>query len=118
MQTPLSGPDARLAAAWVFTRSGSTWTQQGPSLSGSGERVPNKCGFEFAASVALSSDGNTALIGGRGPLTENCLGLGSAWVFTRSGTTWTEQARIKPSDENGYAEFGSSVGLSATATPR
>jgi hypothetical protein len=108
----IGGPDANLAAAWVFTRSGSSWTQQA-SLTGSGERVPNPCGYEFAASVALSSDGNTALIGGRAPLTEECLGLGSAWVFTRSGTTWTEQVRIKPSDENGYAEFGASVGLSA-----
>ena len=59
-------PDRRLrlqraiGAAWVFTRSGSTWTQQGPKLTGSGEVGAG----EFGESVALSSNGNTALIGG------------------------------------------------------
>ena len=40
-----------------------------------------------SASVALSADGNTALIGGFG----DNEGAGAAWVFTRSGATWTQQ---------------------------
>ena len=47
-------------AAWVFTRSGSTWTQQGPKLVGTGAVGTAEQGW----SVALSADGNTALIGG------------------------------------------------------
>ena len=62
--TALIGGHARqrpsVGAAWVFTRSGSTWTQQGEKLTGGGETGAG----EFGASVALSSDGNTALIGG------------------------------------------------------
>ena len=58
----IGGPDDNgdVGAAWVFTRSGSTWTQQGSKLTGSGE-VGNG---DFGFSVALSADGNTALIGG------------------------------------------------------
>ena len=42
---------------------------------------------EFGYSVALSADGNTALIGGPG---DNG-GAGAAWVFTRSGSAWAQQ---------------------------
>src|SRR5262249_54327972 len=77
------GDNSFLGAAWVFTRWGSIWTQQGSKLTGSEEiSAP-----EFGAGVALSSDGNTALIGGPG---DNLL-KGAAWAFTRSGSTWTQQ---------------------------
>ena len=44
----------------MFTRSGASWTQQGSKLTGSDEIGAGG----FGASVALSADGNTALIGG------------------------------------------------------
>jgi trimeric autotransporter adhesin len=50
-----------VGAVWVFTRSGSTWRQQGPKLTASDEKGD---GY-FGDSVALSADGNRALIGGR-----------------------------------------------------
>ena len=92
-------------AAWVFTRSGSTWTQRGEKLAGSGE-----AGFsQFGSSVALSSDGNTALVGGQ----HDNNGAGAAWVFTRSGPTWTQQGeKLTGSGETGEGYFGSSVALS------
>ncbi len=97
--------DAR-GAAWVFTRSGSTWTQQGPKLTGSegsGER-------RFGGSVALSSDGNTALIGGPADTGH----LGAAWVFTRSGSEWTQQgSKLTGGKESGEGRFGYSVALSS-----
>ena len=92
-----------VGASWVFTRSGSTWTQQGEKLTGSGAGFFNF----FGASVALSSDGNTALIGGPGE-------GGAAWVFTRSGSTWTQQGeKLTASGESGAEWFGSSVALSS-----
>jgi hypothetical protein len=60
-------------AAWVFTRSGSTWSQQGGKLTGGGETG----GGFFGSSVALSSDGNTALIGG----SADDRNVGAAWEF-------------------------------------
>jgi hypothetical protein len=93
-------------AAWVFTRSGSTWTQQGSKLTASDE---NGTG-QFGSRVALSADGNTALIGGIGDNSD----VGAAWVFTRSGSTWTQQgSKLTASDESDPGYFGYSVALSS-----
>ncbi|HVN75193.1 MAG TPA: hypothetical protein VMT19_02670, partial [Thermoanaerobaculaceae bacterium] len=70
-------------AAWIFTRSGSSWSQQGNKLVGSGASGAANQGW----SVALSGDGNTALVGAPADNT----GVGAAWVFARSGSTWRQQ---------------------------
>src|SRR5262249_31602437 len=67
----------------VFTRSGGTWSQQGNKLVAS-DAMGNAA---QGASVALSADGNTAIVGGS---QDNNL-VGAAWVFTRSGGVWTQQ---------------------------
>src|SRR5262249_21484206 len=59
-------------AAWVFTRSGGVWSPQGNKLVAPG-------GADFGSSVALSADGNTALIGDP----DNNGAFGAAWVFVR-----------------------------------
>ena len=93
-------------AAWVFTRSGGVWSQQGPKLVGSGAVGAADQGL----SVALSGDGNTAIVGG---LTDNA-SLGAAWVFTRSGGVWSQQgAKLVGSGAGGAATQGRSVALSA-----
>jgi hypothetical protein len=102
-------------AAWVFTRSGSTWTQQGEKLTGTSEIGKG----ELGKSVALSADGDTALIGG--PADND--GAGAAWVYSRSGSTWSQQGEKLVGDctgscanegtgETGEGKFGTSVGLS------
>jgi hypothetical protein len=91
-------------AAWVYTRSGSAWTLQ--------EKLTSKeasGNVQQGYSVALSSDGNIALIGGKSY--EG--GTGAAWVFTRSGSTWSERAKLIGGEASGDAEQGSSVALSA-----
>jgi hypothetical protein len=98
-------------AAWVFTRSGSTWSQQGLKLTPSDGNAGG--GGSFGSAVALSQNGNTALIGGSGDSSQD----GAAWVFTRSGTNWGQQGpKLRPSDEVNAPSgggFGSSVALSA-----
>jgi hypothetical protein len=101
---------ATVGAAWVFTRSGPAWTQQGSKLTGGGEVGDGR----FGKSVALSANGNTALIGGYfdgGPKAEPQ--TGAAWVFTRSGPAWTEQAKLTGTGEVGLGQFGLSVALAA-----
>ncbi len=93
-------------AAWVFTRSGSTYTQQGSKLTQSD--AVGQVGF--GASVALSGDGNTAVIGGP---QQDGKGVGGAWVFTRSGSTWTPGPELAPNNAAGAARFGTSVALSS-----
>ena len=101
-----AGNQDRVGAAWVFTRSGTTWTQQGPKLVGTGT-TGGYPGALQGWSVALSGDGNTALVGGKG---DNG-GGGAVWVFARSGTTWTQQGP-KLVGSGGGGDFGQSVALS------
>jgi hypothetical protein len=104
----LGGPDDNdsLGAAFVFTRAGTTWAQQGSKLVGSGASGPfTSQGF----SVALSADGNTALVGGPGDDNQ----LGAAWVFTRSGAAWTQLGnKLVGTGAIVNATQGSSVALS------
>jgi len=94
-----------MGAAWVFTRSGGIWSQQGTKLVGSGASDASQ-----GTSVALSSDGNTAIVGG---YSDNS-SAGAAWVWTRSGTTWTQQgAKLVGSGASGAARQGMSVALSS-----
>lgn len=93
-------------AAWVFRRTGSTWAQQGGKLVGSGNVGAARQGH----SVALSADGNTALLGGWADNSHN----GAAWVFVRSGTTWVQQgSKLVGSGNTGAAKQGIAVALAA-----
>jgi hypothetical protein len=95
-----------VGAAWVFARTGTTWSEQGGKLTGGTEEAGEA---RFGHSVALSADGDTALVGGRNDDGK----LGAAWVFARAGATWAQQgAKLTPaSGEAGAAEFGYSVAL-------
>ncbi len=99
--------NGNVGAAWVWTRSGGAWSQQGQKLVGSGAAGNATQG----CSVALSADGNTAIIGG---LADNSFG-GAAWVWTRSGGVWTQQSpKLVGSDAiGGASDQGISVSLSA-----
>ena len=83
-----------MGAAWVFTRSrAGVWSQQGPKLVGTGAIGTY---IEQGSSVSLSADGNTAIVGGRGDdflggAEPYVVGVGAAWVFTRSDGVWTQQ---------------------------
>jgi hypothetical protein len=93
-------------AAWVYTRSGGVWTQQGNKLVDTGAIGNTNQGD----SVALSSDGNTAIVGGGGANG----GKGAAWVYTRSGGVWTQQGnKLVGTGAIGYAHQGNSVALSS-----
>jgi len=105
------GDEGQTGAAWVFTRSGSTWTQQGPKLTASGESPKGA----FGVSVALSGDGNTALIGASADkfLGEAQQQLGSVRVFTRSESSWTETQKLEAGVRGANDEFGTSVAISS-----
>jgi hypothetical protein len=93
-------------AAWVFTRSAGVWSQQGGKLAGAGAVGAATQGY----SVALSADGNTALVGG---WLDNGQ-VGAAWVYRRSAGVWTQQGgKLTGSDAVGFPREGGSVALSA-----
>jgi hypothetical protein len=108
-------------AVYVFTRTGTTWSQQAYIHASNAE-----AGDSFGVSVALSDDGNTLLAG---TLDEDCLATGvnppgcdddrqldistgAAYVFVREGTTWSQQAYLKSSNTGANDWFGSRLALS------
>jgi FG-GAP repeat len=105
--------NSKTGAAWVFSRSRGVWTQQGKKLVGSGAVGSSNQGW----SVALSADGNTAIVGGPSdnmwdPSVPFGLGAaGAAWVFSRSGSGWTQEGEKLVSTRS--ARQGMSVALSA-----
>jgi len=95
-------------AAWVFTRSGGTWSQQGDKLVAIGNS-----GGAGPMQVALSASGNTAVVSHEDDNSE----FGAVWVFTRSGSIWTQQGnKLLPSDNTGAPLIGYSVAISADGT--
>jgi hypothetical protein len=96
----------RTEGAWIFTRNGDEWTQQGNKLVGSGAVGAARQGM----AVALSADGNTAIVGGAADNNNT----GAAWVFTRVGSVWTQQGKkLVGSGAEGRARQATSVALSA-----
>jgi hypothetical protein len=91
-------------SACVFTRNGSVWTQQ-DKLTASDAAL----GDQFGDSVAVSVD--TAVVGALGN-DDHGADSGSAYVFTRSGSSWTEQAKVTATDGAADDYFGCSVALS------
>ncbi|MBL8212921.1 MAG: hypothetical protein JNK87_19555, partial [Bryobacterales bacterium] len=124
--TPTPGAASDSGAAYIFVRSGNAWTQQAymkASNSGPGDR--------FGASVSIAGD--TVLIGApieasvaagvnANQSDNSAPGAGAAYVFTRTGNTWQQQAYLKASNPGGFFvstqgqslgdQFGWSVSLS------
>jgi uncharacterized protein (TIGR03437 family) len=87
----------------VFTTTGSTWTQQAKLIASDGA-----AGDQFGSSVAVS--GANALVGASASASNQ----GAAYVFSSSGSTWTQQAKLTASDAAAGDEFGASVSLSGS----
>ena len=100
-----AGGNSDQGSAYVFTRSGTTWTEQSKLTASDGA-----ANDQFGRSVALSGD--TAVVGAHADNVGANSDQGSAYVFTRSGTTWTEQAKLTASDGAASDYFGMSVALS------
>ena len=98
-----SMPNCQSGSAYVFRRDGTMWTEEA-KLTASDQSVQER----FGHSVWL--DGNQAIIGA---YADDDTGgdSGSAYVFQFDGTTWTEEAKITPSDAAAGDNFGYSVSL-------
>jgi hypothetical protein len=108
-------------AVYVFTRSGKTWTQQ--AYLKASDTVSNASAELFGSSLSFSDDGNTLAVGagnensnatgiGGDDSDNSALSSGAVYVFTRSGTTWTQQAYVKASNSEADDWFGGGLSLS------
>lgn len=84
---------------YIYTLASDTWTLQGTVNAGANQQA----GAKFGYSVSVSGD--TMVVGAP---TENS-NAGAAYVFTRSGGTWTLRARLVPSSPIANSVFGVSV---------
>ena len=91
-------------AAYVFTESGSAWTQTAELTASDGA-----AGNYFGYSVAIS--GNTVVVGAYNT-TVGGIKQGAAYVFTESGSAWTQTAELTASDGAAGNDFGDSVAIS------
>jgi FG-GAP repeat len=98
-------PNANQGSAYVFTRSGTTWTLQQQLIASDAAASDN-----FGCSVALS--GETALVGANQDDVAANTDQGTAYVFVRSGTSWTQQRQLIASDGAANDRFGWGVALS------
>jgi len=101
------GQASNAGAAYIFTRTGVTWTQE-QKISASNGAANNS----FGLGVTLTSDGNTALLGASGRNSAT----GAAYLFTRSVGTWSEQQMLTASDAAVNFSFGSDVAISSDGT--
>src|SRR5207247_169984 len=92
-----------VGAAYVFVRRGTTWSQEAELTASDGGAMDY-----FGSSVSVS--GSTAVVGAPAGGSHEAA-PGSAYVFTRSGGIWSQQAELTPSDGGADDEFGISVGL-------
>ncbi|NOY90804.1 MAG: hypothetical protein GXP55_06290 [Deltaproteobacteria bacterium] len=104
-------------AIYVFSRSGSTWSQEAYVKASNTD-----AGDQFGNTVSLSTNGSVLATGAwredsiatgiGGNQANGTVQAGAAYVFSRSGVTWTQQAYIKPPNTARYDLFGYSVALS------
>ncbi len=91
-------------SAYVFKRSGTSWTEEAKLLASDGAESDN-----FGWSVSISGD--YVVVGAKGD-EDNGDRSGSAYVFKRSGTSWVEETKLLASDGAALDNFGSSVSIS------
>jgi hypothetical protein len=91
-------------AAYIFTRVNGSWQLQA-------KLTPSDATSQVSFGQAVSLSGDTAVVGAPYAAVAGTP-AGSAYVFTRSGSSWTQQARLSASDYTAYDYFGSSLSLS------
>jgi hypothetical protein len=111
-----SGLAYEAGAAYVFVRSGTSWSQQA-YLKASNPDFEDLFGFSVAVSgdtvVVGAPYEDSSATGVNGNESDNSApDSGAAYVFVRSGTTWSQQAYLKASTTNMFDSFGESVALS------
>jgi hypothetical protein len=98
------GPNASQGAAYVFTRSGTTWPLQAKLIAPDGSSSDN-----FGNSVSIAGD--YVIVGAAGDDVDGKTNQGSAYIFKRTGTTWSQQAKITSIDGEANDNFGTSVSM-------
>ena len=101
------GSNARQGAAFVFSGSGSSWTQTQELTAADGA-----ANDFFGFSLALS--GSTLVVGAWNHKVGANSGQGAAYVYTQNGSSWNQSAELTASDGAGNTGFGIDVSVSSS----
>ena len=91
-------------AAYIFLRDGTSWSQQAKITASDADSSWGQFGFN------LGIYGDYAVIGAHNNNDEGT-NTGSAYIFYRDGTSWSQQAKLTASDGAAYDSFGHNVGI-------
>lgn len=94
-------------SAYVFDRSDGSWFQGSKLAASEGDEND-----AFGASVALTDDGTTAVVGAPDDEDPNGKTAGAAFVFSRTGDGWTQVATLAAPDGDSGDDFGRAVDIS------
>ncbi len=101
-------------SAYVFTRSGITWTQQAKLTADDGA-----ANDWFGNAIAVQGDSVLVAAFNNDDFGTNS---GSTYLFSRTGSVWTQEAKLLPADGAGGDRFGSAIAIgndtAAIGTPR
>ncbi|WP_277543585.1 hypothetical protein [Haloarcula laminariae] len=114
ISTVQSSDESNSGSAYVFENSDGTWSRQTKLVPNDSDQYD-----EFGYSVALSSDGTTAIIGAPSdddPYGGTYTGGGSAYVFDNAGNSWTQRTKLAANDGDSGDNFGFSVAVSGDGT--
>ena len=99
------GGNSNQGSAYIFLKAGIIWSQESKLTSSDGKANDN-----FGVSVSISGD--YAIVGAPGDDISTNFKQGSAYIYYRTGSTWTQQAKLTASDGKALDEFGHSVAIS------
>jgi len=102
----ISGDYAISGSAYIFYRSGTTWSQQAHLVASDAAEI-----LYWGGAVSIYD--NIAIVGAEHTInSDDGLFSGSAYIFSRSGTTWSQQEKLTASDAAASDHFGNSVSIS------
>lgn len=96
---------------YIFVRSGNSWTQEALILS---PDTVNET--RFGEKISISGNGDRIIVGSRSATVSGQSSAGKAYVFVRTGTTWTVEATLTNATPATNDQFGSSVAIDTSGT--
>ena len=98
-------------AVYIYKRNGTTWTEE--AIITASDKVTND---QFGSHLAITGDGTRVIIGSSSADVGGVTNCGAVYVFTRSGTTWTEEAKLTASDKADNTLLGSKIAVDNNGT--
>lgn len=98
----------RMGAVYIYSRIGTTWTYEAKLTKPVTDSASNNP--YIGQSLSMNENGDVLIVGAQN-INTDITGVGAVYIFTRSGTTWTQEARLIASDRVQNDRFGRAVVL-------